>query len=314
VKVVVAGGAGLIGRALCASLVGDGHEVVVLSRDPAHAVAAQVTRVVEWAPGADGAWSDELREASAVVNLAGASIGRWPWTAGRQRLLRDSRLTATRSIVDTIAALPSPDRPGTLLSASGTDVYEGRDDLPANEATPPGSCFLARLCLDWEAEARRAEELGVRVVALRTSSVLAHEAPYLRVVSMPFRLFLGGRLGNGRQWVSWIHLDDVVRGYRWALESPSVTGPVNLSAPDPRRQLDYARALGTALHRPSWFPTPAWLIHLVLGGQASLALGSRRVWPAILLDHGFMFSQPHLEEALASALAKPVTPRRASGG
>jgi uncharacterized protein (TIGR01777 family) len=313
VKVVVAGGSGLIGRALCASLVADGHEVVVLSRDPARANVPRA-RLVEWAPGETGAWSNELRGASAVVNLAGASIGRWPWTTRRRRLLRDSRLIATRSIVDAIAALPSPDRPLALLSASGTDVYEGRDDVPASEATQPGSSFLARLCLDWEAEARRAEALSVRVVVLRTSSVIAPGAPYLRVVSLPFRLFVGGRLGSGHQWVSWIHLDDAVRGYRWALDSPLVTGPVNLSAPDPREQRDYARALGDALHRPNVVPTPAWIIRLALGAQASLALGSRRVWPTVLLDRGYIFSQPHLEEALASALSKPASPRRVRGG
>ena len=302
-KVVVAGGSGLIGRALSRSFLADGHEVVVLTRDVRRARVADGVRVVPWAPRDDGSWVGELRGAAAVVNLAGASIGRWPWTSRRKEQLRTSRLDATQALVHAIASLPVDLRPGVLLSASGTDDYEGRDERPAGEDTRPGSSFLARLCLDWEAESLRAADLGVRVVLLRQSSVIAPGAPYLRTATLPSRLFVGGRLGTGQQWVSWIHIEDVVRGYRWALGAPTVTGAVNLSAPDPRRQLDYARALGAALHRPSSFPTPAWLIRLVLGDQASLALGSRRVWPGVLLDHGFVFAHPRLEDALASALA-----------
>ncbi len=308
-KVVVAGGSGLIGRALCRSFVADGHEVVVLSRDPARVHGNNGARVVAWTPPDTRPWVGELRGAGVVVNLAGASIGRWPWTPLRRRHMRDSRLEATRSIVDAIASLPSHNRPGVLLSASGTDVYEGRDDEPATESTAPGSSFLARLCLDWEAEALRATDHGVRVVVLRTSSVLAPHAPYLRAVTLPFRFCIGGPLGSGRQWVSWIHIEDVVRGYRWALASGSMAGPVNLSAPDPRRQRDYAHALGATLNRPSRLRTPAFVVRLGLGGQATLVLGSRRVWPAALLDDGFEFAHPRLEEALTSVLEKPVTPR-----
>ena len=153
--------------------------------------------------------------------------------------------------------MDAPSR-GALLNACGTDSYEGRDEQPADESTPPADTFLARLCVDWEREALRAEELGLRVVMLRTCSVVAADAASLRLLCLPFRLFVGGRIGSGQQWMSWIDMSDAVGLYLHALESDAISGPINLAAPDPRRQVDFARALGAVLHRPSWFPTPAW--------------------------------------------------------
>lgn len=302
-KVVIAGGTGLIGTALCRSLLADGNEVIVLTRStrpPARTVPG--ARPVTWQPPHLGPWTDEVRGATAIINLAGASIGRWPWTAARMRLLRESRLAATRALVGALAGLPSSQRPAVLLNASGTDVYEGRDETPSDESTRPGRSFLARLCLDWEAEALRSEPLGVRVVLLRTSSVIAPNAPFLRAVSLPVRLLIGGRIGSGAQWVSWADMADVVGLYRLALESPDIDGPCNVAAPDPRRQHDFARALGAALGRPSRFWTPAWVVRLVLGPQATLALGSRRAWPAKALSAGYVFQRPRLEGALSMAL------------
>jgi len=301
-RVVIAGGSGLIGTALSRSLSADGHDVVILTRGGRTMTPMPGVRAVTWDPGRPGSWGEELAGAGVAINLAGSSIGRWPWTPGRKRSLLESRLTATRTLVDAIAALPPAQRPAVLLNASGTDLYEGRDGTPATEDTPPGDSFLARLCVDWEAEAGRAEPLGVRVVVVRQSSVIARGAPYLRIVALPFRLFAGGRLGSGRQWVSWVDMADVVGLYRFAMASATLRGPVNASAPDPRQQADYARALGAALHRPSWFPTPAWLLRLVLADQAALVLGSRRVWPAKALAAGYAFERPVLEDALADAL------------
>ena len=301
-RVVIAGGSGLIGTALSRALSGNGDEVVILTRRTNAATGVPGVRAVTWDPAQAGSWTDELAGAGAMINLAGASIGRWPWTPGRKRALRETRITATRSLVDAIGALPPVQRPAVLLNASGTDLYEGRDEAPASEETPPGDSFLARLCVDWEAEAVKAEALGVRVVLIRQSSVIARGAPYLRIVTLPFRLFAGGRMGSGRQWVSWVDIADVVGLYRLAMASPAIRGPVNASAPDPRQQLAYARALGAALHRPSRFPTPGWLLRLVLADQAALVLGSRRVWPAKALDAGYAFQRPHLEDALADAL------------
>ena len=304
-KVVIAGGSGLVGRAVCAELVARGHEPVILTRDADREGSDEAgVRAVPWTPGTGGPWTEELVGAGAVINLAGASIGRWPWTRGRKRELVDSRITATRTLVEAIAALPESSRPRVLLNASGSDLYEGHDATPATEDTPPADTFLARLVRRWEAEAVRAEPLGVRVVLMRANTVIARGAPALRILALPFRLFVGGRLGSGRQWVAWVDLEDVAGLYAWALERDDIRGPLNVAAPDPRTQAEFAKALGAALHRPSWFPTPAWPIRLLLGGQAALALGSRRTWPAKALAGGYVFRRPRLEDSLEAALGR----------
>jgi uncharacterized protein (TIGR01777 family) len=302
-KVLVAGGSGLIGRALCAELRRRGHEPVVLTRRDGRMLPDGVRSLV-WKPPAVGAWTDELAGADAVVNLAGESLGRWPWTAARRRALRDSRLLATRTLVSAIGALPAERRPRILISSSGSDIYDGRDAEPADEQTPGADTFLARLCRDWEEEAKRAEDHGVRVVLARTSVVIAPGAPSLRLLALPFRLFVGGPIGSGRQWVSWIDIADVVGLMSWALEQEGLRGVLNLSSPDPRSQADFARAMGAALHRPSWFRTPAWALRLALGEQATLAIGSRRVWPARALDSGYTFAYPRLEDSLGRIFAR----------
>lgn len=300
-KVVVAGGSGLIGRAVCAALRERGHEVVVLTRSRRDRLL-DGTRAVTWSPPAAGPWTAELAGAGAVINLAGATVGHWPWTAGRKRILRDSRLVPTRALVDAIAALPSERRPRVLINASGTDMYEGLDSQPVGEEEGARESFLGGLSIDWETEALRAERLGVRVVLLRISLVVAPRASSLRLLALPFRLFAGGRVGSGRQWISWIALGDVVGLILCALDSEELRGPINLAAPDPRPQADFARALGRALRRPNWLRTPAWAVRLALGDMATLALGSRRVWPAKALAMGYRFRRPTLEEALEEAL------------
>ena len=302
-KVVIAGGSGRLGRALSGALLARGDEVVVLSRgrdrDPGIPAAA---RIVTWSPPTLGDWVAELDGADAVVNLAGESLAHWPWTSSRKKMLMSSRVVPTRTLVDALAKVPADTRPTILLSASGTDLYEGHDAEPAGEGTPPADTFLGRLCVAWEAEALRAEALGVRVVLTRMSSVFAPGAAVVRVLALPFRLFVGGRLGSGRQWMSWVDIADMVGLYIWALDSTEIRGPLNVSAPDPRQQVNFARALGRALKRPSWFPTPAWAIRLLLRDQATLALGSRRVWPAKALAAGYVFQQPRLEESLENAV------------
>jgi len=175
---------------------------------------------------------------------------------------------------------------------------------PADETTEPADTFLSRLVLAWEAEASKASQLGLRVVLVRTSPVIARGAASLRIEALPFRLFVGGRLGSGRQWWSWIDGADIVGIYLWALATESVAGPINATAPDPRRQVDFAKALGAVLHRPSWFPAPGFMIRLLLQDQATLAIGSRRVWPAAVLAAGYVFKQPRLEDSLHGALGR----------
>jgi uncharacterized protein (TIGR01777 family) len=301
---VIAGGSGLVGRHLSALLLEEGWAVDVLTRDSkrARSRVPAGTRAKTWTTTADAALRDTLGGADAVINLAGEALGPRPWTPGRKRSLLTSRLRATNALVDAMAALEPDHRPKVLVSASGTDVYTGRDASPADETTPPSEEFLADLCLQWEAAAMRAEGLGVRVVLVRTAFVLASDAPVLRLLALPFRLFLGGRLGSGRQWFSWIHVDDLARIYRLASTDEELHGPINAAAPEPLRQRDLARAIGRRLHRPSRFPVPAWPIRLVLGGESTLVLGSRRAVPARALAAGYVFQYPDLDQALADVL------------
>jgi uncharacterized protein len=306
VRIVVAGGSGLIGRAMVTALLADGAAITVLTRDPA-AASRQMpkgARAVAWdGRDAHGAWVAELAGADAVINLAGATIGHWPWTTARRRLIVSSRVEATTALVAAIAALPPADRPAALLNASGTDGYEGLDREPATEATPFSDTFLARLCTAWEAAAAPAEALGVRVVCMRQGVVIARGAPALRLLALPVRLFVGGPIGGGRQWFSWVDLVDLVGLYRMALAEPSLHGALNVTAPEPVVQAELARAMGRVLHRPTFIPTPGLPVRLLLGGMATLVLGSRRVIPVRATAAGYAFQRPDLDDALRSALA-----------
>ena len=304
-KVVVAGGTGLIGTALTAALAAAGHEVVVLTRRPSAEVQGLPGGVsaARWSPGAAG-WAGVLEGASAVVNLAGASVGRWPWTAGRRREILESHVRATSALVAAMAALPGPARPAALLNASGVDYYGERGDEPLDEQSEPGSgVFLAMVCERWEAAARKADPLGVRVVRLRTGLVLARRALALRLMALPFRLFAGGRTGSGRQWVSWVHLEDVVGLYELALRDAALSGPLNAVAPGPVRNADLAAEIGRVLRRPLWLPQPAPLLRLALRQQADLLLVGHRVLPKKALSRGYQFKYPALGPALTEALS-----------
>lgn len=303
-RVVIAGGSGMIGRHLARSLLADGWSVDILTRDVARARRRipDGARAVEWAPDDPAGLETVLDGADGVINLAGVSLGPRPWTPARKRAILASRLAATSAIVSAIRALPPERRPGVLVNASGSDVYTGRDSQPADESTEPTHEFLAEVCLRWEAAAREAEALGTRVTLVRTAFVLAPDAPVLRLLALPFRLFAGGRLGSGRQWFSWVHIDDLVGIYRLALTDPAIGGPINGAAPEPCRQADLARAIGRALRRPVWLPVPAWAIRLALRDQATLLLGSRRVVPSAAMAAGYAFGHSTIDEALADVL------------
>jgi uncharacterized protein (TIGR01777 family) len=307
-KVVMAGGTGLIGTALTRALAGAGDEVVVLTRRPAEEVRGLPAgaRAVRWTPGSQGgAWAEALAGADGVVNLAGASVGGGPWTDGRVREILDSRVRATSALVASVASLPADARPGALLSASGVDYYGERGDEVLDEGSAPGDgAVLAGVCERWEAAAREAEPLGVRTVLLRTGLVLARGAPALRLMALPFRLFAGGRTGSGRQWVSWVHLDDVVGMYRLALRDRGVSGPLNVVAPGAVRQAELAAEIGRTLRRPVWLPQPAPLLRLALRRQAELLLVGHRVVPAAAVGRGYEFRRPALGPALADALGR----------
>jgi len=248
-RVAIVGGSGKIGRRLARALLDDGVDVDVLTRDIARARRrGAVGRLVPWAAADATGLGAALAGADAVVNLAGVPVGPMPWwLPGRRRAIEESRFGPTAAIVDAIGALPSERRPRVLVNASGTDGYEGRDETPATEATPFAGGFLADLCRRWEAEAERADELGVRVAIVRIGFVLARGAPAMGVYALPFRLRLGGPLGSGDQWMSWIHIDDVVGIIRLALHDERVRGAINAVSPEPVPERDIAAAIGAAL-------------------------------------------------------------------
>jgi uncharacterized protein len=302
-KVVIAGGTGMMGRTLTSSLVADGHQVAILTRR-ATPVGHDGVSYERWSgvPGEADRLASVLAGADAVVNLTGIPVGPLPWTPWRRRGIRESRIEPTRAVVEAIGHLDPAQRPGVLLSISGSDAYTGQDAVPAIETTPSTGGFLADVLRDWEATASAAEALGVRVVILRTGFVIGRGTELMRVFALPFRLWLGGPLGNGRQWMSWIHRDDVMGLMRTAIADPRYRGVINGVSPTPIQERDLAKAIGRVLHRPSWLPVPAPLIRLAMRESAVLALGSRRVLPARALELGYQFLHPDLDEALAEAL------------
>jgi len=300
---VVTGATGFIGTALVAALREAGDAVIVLSRDAERARSAlgAVTAVAADL-SSPGPWTAALAGSDAVVHLAGEPIAAARWDARQKQRLRDSRVEATRTLVEALVALPAAERPRVLISASGADYYPFApdtefDDDEVTERDPPGDTFLGRLCRDWEAEARAAEAAQLRVVCMRTGLVLGPGGALARLVT-PFKLFVGGRIGSGRQWVPWIHRDDAIRGYVAAIGDARYAGPINLVTGSVRNA-ELSRVLGQALGRPSWLPVPAFALRAALGEVAEYLLHGRRVVPRRLEDLGFSWLHPTLAGALA---------------
>ena len=304
-RIVVAGGTGYIGGHLLQELADAGHDTTVLTRRPPGEAGDLPggARAVQWDPDRPGpALVQALSGAEAVVNLAGTSIGGRPWTPRRRVSILQSRVRATKALVDAMGELEASQRPGVLVNASGIDYYGDRGEEPVAETASAGSSFLASVCRLWESEARKAEAPGVRVVMLRTGLVLSRTSPAFRLWTLPFRLFVGGPAGSGRQWVSWIHLDDVVGLYRLAVEDAQVAGPVNLASPNPCRNEELAVAIGRGLGRPAKLRTPAPLLRAGLDGLADLLLHGRRAVPEVANARGYRFRYPTLEAALDGSL------------
>jgi uncharacterized protein (TIGR01777 family) len=295
-RLLVTGATGFIGAPLCQRLVRDGHQLAVLTRSPEAQVPQPGMQVLSL-HAVD--WRHEMARAQGVINLAGASIAAARWTPRQQRLIRDSRVETTRRLVDAIAqARP---RPAVLVSASAVGYYGPHGEEELTETAPPGRGFLAEVCQAWEAEAQRAEAVGVRVVRLRIGLVLGPGGVLARM-SLPFRLWLGGAPGSGRQWVSWIHREDVLGLIVWALMRPDIVGAVNATAPQPVTMRAFCRELARALQRPSWCPVPGWALRLALGDMADLILTGQRVLPRLARERGYAFHWPTLPAAVSAAL------------
>jgi uncharacterized protein (TIGR01777 family) len=298
-KIVIAGGTGLIGRELASRLATIGHTVVLLTRDSSgQAFGAQIRRI-EWDPdGTAGAWAQEVNGADAIVNLAGAGIADSRWTDARKAELRSSRVLPTRSLV--AAVRQASRRPAVFLQGSAVGFYGTMNrDLERDESFPPGDDFLANLCVAWEAEAHPVSALGCRLVIFRTGLILAGEGGVVDRLRRPFRLFVGGPIAAGQQYISWIHRDDWVAMAMWALSTPTVSGAVNCSSPVPVTNATFSTALGRALHRPSWLRLPALLLWAMFGEMATaMLINGQRVIPKRATELGFTFTHTSIDEAL----------------
>jgi uncharacterized protein len=301
--IVITGGTGFIGRALCRTLAYEGHRITVLTRRTSEAsrLLGSSVNVVEWNGLEGGAWERCLEGADAVINLAGAPIADARWTVARKRLLTDSRVLTTRLLVGAMSRRSL--KPRTLISASGIGYYGASDDRVLNEGAARGEGFLADLCLAWEAEAMRAAQFGVRVVLLRTGMVLETDGGALPKMLLPFRIFAGGPILPGTQWVSWIHRRDHIGLIMWALTTPTVSGPVNAVAPEPITMKTFCQVLGRVLHRPSWLPVPEFALQLLLGELGTLMTTGQRIYPAKAAAGSYRFQYPTLESALQAILS-----------
>jgi uncharacterized protein (TIGR01777 family) len=297
-RVGVVGATGFVGRALVAALSARGDEVVAFSRDPVRArrslPAGIEARALEAITG------EGLDGFDAVVNLAGEPVGAKRWDDAYRAAIRESRVRTTRRVVDAIGAAAR--RPRVLVNASAVGFYGPRGDEEVTEATPAGDDFLASVCRDWEREAARVAEHGVREVRLRIGIVLGDAGGSLEKMLLPFKLFVGGPVGGGQQWFPWVHLDDVVGAIMWALDHEALRGAVNATAPEPVRAAAFAEALGQRLHRPSWLSVPGFVLRLALGPMAEVVVAGQRAVPAVLLAAGYQFKYPRVDQALAHAV------------
>lgn len=300
--VLLSGGTGLIGSRLCSGLLRGGTGVRILTRNSGNLTPRVDGQLVgiRWdgITPPDGA----LAESSAVVHLAGEPVFGGRLDPARRRRIRDSRVISTQEIVRVLGNLPSEQRPHTLVCASAVGYYGDRGDEELDEAAPAGHGFLADVCREWEVAAANAEALGVRVVRIRIGIVLSRTGGALPKMLMPFRFGLGGRLGSGRQWFPWIHIDDVVALIERALYDEDFSGAVNATAPNPVRNDEFTRTLGRLLNRPTFLTVPAVLLQTALGELAEELLGSRRVVPARAQAGAFAFRYPSVESALASEI------------
>jgi uncharacterized protein (TIGR01777 family) len=304
-KVLVTGATGLVGRHLVKRLIEGGHEVIALTRNLDDAGVTLPVRVVihEWFPERGDLDERALDGVDGIVHLAGEGVADGKWNAERREALMRSRVDGTRILVGAIAALAPEDRPWVFVSASGIGIYGERGEEVLTEESPPGEGYLADVCVAWEQEARRVEPLGLRWVALRTGLVLAREGGALPRMLPAFRLGVGGRLGTGKQWMSWIHIEDLVSMYVAALEHRAFEGPVNAVAPQPVTNAQFSAALAAALRRRAPFPVPTSILNLLLGERSGLVLTGQRVASNAADDAGFVFRHPEIREALADLCA-----------
>ena len=298
--IVIAGASGLVGQALSAALEQDGHAVRHLVRRPVRDADAEI----EWQPAEGRIDAEELNGVDVVINLCGENIAEGRWNAAYKQRLRSSRIDSTSLLARTIATLPH--KPRVLCSASAIGFYGVRGEEPLDESSPPGDGFLADLCQDWERANEPAWEAGIRIVQLRIGVVLSAEGGALKKLIGPFRAGLGGVLGSGKQFMSWIALADLVDAIRFVIDNDAIHGAVNVTAPNPATNWQFTKTLGKALGRPTLLPVPAFALRMLVGGQMAdeMLLGGAKIYPHKLQEAGFMFSYSTIEAAVDAALER----------
>jgi len=301
-RVLIAGGTGLIGTALAKGLRDDGNEVIVLTRAPEQSkgrVAAGV-RLERWDGTSTAGWGPLVEEVDAIVNLAGEGIADGRWSAERKRRIRQSRVDAGRALVAAVAAAAA--KPAVLVQSSAVGYYGPCADEILTEEAAAGSDFLAEVCVEWEASTAEVEAMEVRRPVIRTGVVLSGEGGAFPRMALPFRLFAGGPLGGGNQYFPWIHIDDEVAAIRFLLASETASGPYNLTAPDPLRNRDFVRLLGRTMRRPAFVPTPSFALKTIFGEMSTVLLDGQRAVPARLQEAGYEYLYSGVEDALRALL------------
>ena len=303
-KIIITGATGSIGRILVQKLTARGDEVIAFTRNPEKAAKkiANASKYVKWDYGCMDVWLYELNSVDAVVHLAGANLGAKRWNDEYKKLAYDSRIISTRNLVEAIKSVEK--KPKVFICSSATGFYGNRYDELLDENSSPGDDFLANLCNDWEKEAAMVEQPGVRRVSVRTGLVLMKDEGVLKQMLLPFKFFIGGPLGSGRQWFPWIHIDDVVCIYLHAIDNPNVTGAINGASPGIVTMKQFAKALGKKLSRPSLFPVPKFAMKLVAGEVADYAVMSQRISVEKIINAGYKFKFENLEAALSDLLIK----------
>lgn len=299
-RVLITGVTGLIGRTLCRLLTNEGHSIVGVSRAGQKPAGLGLAEMYQWDTVSSPLPESALDQVDAVVNLAGEPIAARRWSDQQKKSIRDSRVTTTRNLIEGISRVRQ--RPRALISSSAVGFYGNRGDEKLDEASAAGRGFMSEVCQEWEREAGRASDLGVRVVLVRTGVVLSAEGGALEKMLPPFKLGVGGRLGNGKQWFPWIHIADTVGIFRHAIHHDSLAGPINAAAPEPVTNAEFTRELGRVLHRPVFLPVPEMALRALMGEMADVLFDSQRVEPKAALASGYEFQYPSVARALEDVL------------
>jgi len=295
-KILLTGGTGFVGTQLTSRLAEDGNEVTILTRSEKRPEKGPAgVYHLQGDPTQKGPWQEAIKSHDAIINLAGASIFS-KWTEEHKKAIRESRVRTTQNIVEGIP--PHPQKKMILFSTSAVGYYGFCGDEERIEDSPPGNDFLARIAVEWEGEALKAKEKGARVVITRFGIVIGEKGGALSQMIPLFKKYLGGPIGSGKQWFSWVHIKDLAEAFVFLMNRPEISGPVNVCSPNPVRNRDLAKALGKALHRPSFIPAPGFMVKWVLGEFGSVILEGQRVIPRRLLENGFVFQHADIEKAL----------------